>query len=278
LDAPGLRAPCLDAPQGATDTHMHVYEPGYAMAKSALIAPPPGALADYRKVQTRLGLERVVIVQPSSYGIDNRCTLEAVAKLGEAARCVVTIDEATSDDELATLTQKGARGIRFFMLPGGAVPWEILDRMAARTHEHGWHVQLQLDGRTLPDRLAQLKRLPGGLVIDHVGRFHGPVAPDHAGVKALFELVDLGAWVKLSAPYESSREGPPVYGDVGKLATALAQRAPERMLWASNWPHPSWDPRPDDAMMLDTLLHWIEDETVRRRILVDNPAGLYGFT
>ncbi len=272
MDAPKLRAP-----KGATDTHMHVYEPGYAMATTALIPPPPGALADYRSVQKRLGLERVVIVQPSSYGIDNTCTLEAVSKLGDAARCVVTIDDATSDDELALLTKKGARGIRFFMLPGGAVSWEILDRMAARTREHGWHVQLQLDGRTLPDRLAQLKRLPGGLVIDHVGRMHEPVPLDHPGVKALFELVDRGAWVKLSAPYESSKEGPPVYGDVGMLATGLAKRAPERMLWASNWPHPNWDPRPDDAMMFDTLLHWIDDEGLRNRILVDNPAKLYGW-
>ncbi|HET9042412.1 MAG TPA: amidohydrolase family protein, partial [Burkholderiales bacterium] len=122
--------------------------------------------------------------------------------------------------------------------------------------------------------------LPGKFVIDHTGKYLEPVAPDHAAFAALLRLVDTGrCWVKLSAPYETSRTGAPGYEDVARLAQALARHAPERMLWASNWPHPSAPPDavPDDADLLDLLLEWAPDETVRRKILVDNPAALYGF-
>ena len=273
-DAP---KPRLQAPPGATDTHMHIYEPNYAMAPTALTPPlEDGCLADYREVQKRLGLQRVVIVQPSTYGLDNRCTMEAVAKLGANARAVICADPTIKDDELKALHDKGARGIRFFMLPGGPVGWEVLDEMAARTRAFGWHVQLQLDGRTLPERMGQIEKFAGQLVIDHVGRFMEPVAIDSAGFKALLRLVDGGAWVKLSAPYESTKSGPP-WADIGRLATELVKRAPDRMVWATNWPHPSQAPRPDDAQLLDMLFEWVPEETTRAKILSQNPARLYGF-
>ena len=122
-------------------------------------------------------------------------------------------------------------------------------------------------------------RLPGRLVIDHTGKFLEPVPPEHSAFKVLLDLIGSGrCWVKLSAPYETSRRGPPDYADVGALAKALIQAAPERMLWASNWPHPSVKGEPpDDAMLLDMLGHWCEDEGTRHRILADNPAELYGF-
>jgi D-galactarolactone isomerase len=274
--------PRLQAPPGACDTHIHVYGPPerYPAAPSALFLPPPASVEDYRAVQRRLGLERVVVVQPSAYGTDNRCTMEAVAEIGEAARAVVVVDAEASDHELTALTREGARGIRFHMLPGGVLPWQILEEMAARVHEFGWHVQLQLDGRQLPEREAMLKRLPGTLVIDHVGKFLEPVAPGHEAFRCLLRLVGSGrVWVKLSAPYEVSKAGPPAFDDVGALARELVRAAPERMLWASNWPHPghTGERRPDEAMLLDTLLHWVDDDATRARILADNPAALYGF-
>jgi len=117
-------------------------------------------------------------------------------------------------------------------------------------------------------------------VIDHVGKFLEPVPPDHDAFKSLLRLVDTGrCWVKLSAAYETSKRGAPHYEDVGELAKALVKAAPERMLWASNWPHPQ-EPRdamPDDADLLDILLEWAPDDAVRRKILADNPAELYGF-
>lgn len=273
----GAPKPELIAPPGATDTHMHIYERQYAMAPTALLAPPDGPLADYRKVQERLGLERVVIVQPTSYGVDNSCTLDAMAKIGDNARGVVAVDASITDAELETLTAKGVCGIRFHMLPGGALPWKILDEMASRVNNFGWHVQLQLDGRTLSDHIGAVKNLPCDLVIDHVGKFLEPVSTEDANFKLMLDLVDKGAWVKLSAPYEVSKLGPPFFDDVGRLAKTFVKAAPERMLWATNWPHPAQDPRPDDAVVLDMLLDWVDDNQTRRRILADNPAELYGF-
>lgn len=274
--------PRLQAPAGATDTHMHFYDTAerYPVAPTAAFLPPPARVADYRQLQRRLGLERVVVVQPSAYGTDNRCTMDAVAELGEAARAVVVVDQTVSDAELERLTKAGARGIRFHMLTGGALPWEILEEMAARVHPFGWHVQLQCNGRELPERRAMLQRLPGDLVIDHVGRFTDPVPLDHPAFACLLGLLASGrVWVKLSAPYASSRSGPPAYEDVSALAQALVRAAPERMLWASNWPHPGQsDPRVrDEALLLDLLIEWAPEEAMRRRILVDNPAALYGF-
>jgi D-galactarolactone isomerase len=274
----GQPGPAIAVPPGAADTHMHIYEPGHAMAPDATIPPLDDArVDDYRILQTRLGLQRVVVVQPSTYGKDNACTMEAVAAMGENARAVVVVDGLASDDELAALTKAGARGIRFHMLPGGALSWQVAPELSARAAEHGWHAQLQLDGRDLPGRLNDIACITGDLVIDHVGRFFEPVRPDHPGFKALLGLVAKGAWVKLSAPYLTEEDGAPSFAAVGALVKMLVAEAPERMLWASNWPHPGVDPRPDDAQMLDTLGTWIGDEAIIKRILVDNPAQLYGF-
>jgi D-galactarolactone isomerase len=206
---------------------------------------------------------------------------DGVAAIGRArARGVAVVDEGVSDGELERLTKAGVCGQRFHMLPGGVIPWEKVERIAARVQEVGWHSQIQFDGRDWPERIDLVRRLPGTLVIDHTGKFLEPVAPDHAAFKLLLQLVGEGrSYVKLSAPYETSRSGPPAYQDVGRLAKALVAAAPERMLWASNWPHPTPGPagRPDDALLLDVLLDWVPDAAVRQRILVDNPARLYGF-
>jgi D-galactarolactone isomerase len=270
--------PKLKAPPGACDTHMHIYHHRYPKAPTAKIEAPDAAVDDYLKMRARLGVERTVVVQPSTYGKDNRCTLQAMAALGPSARGIAVVDDTVSDPELERLTRLGIRGIRFFMLAGAPLPWEILETMAARVAPFGWHVQLQLDGRDLPDHVAVLNRLKAGLVIDHVGKFLAPVAPDHPGFRALLRLVEKGAWVKLSAPYETSKAGPPAYDDVGRLAKILVKTAPERMLWATNWPHPTpGAPVPDDAVLLDMLLDWVPDSTTRKSILADNPARLYGF-
>jgi D-galactarolactone isomerase len=273
------RQPKLKAPPGTCDTHMHVYEDRFTIlpGQSKPPAAPPSA---YREVQKRLGTERTVIVQPNGYGKDNSCTVEAIAALGiERTRGIGVIDKETPDVEIERLTQAGIRGLRFHLMPPGYHGWGALEELAARVRPFGWHPQLQFNGRELPEHEAVLQRLPGPVVIDHVARFHDPVEPDHPAFKTLQRLVATGRfYVKLSAPYESiSRDGPPLYRDVGALAKALVRQAPERMLWASNWPHPGRNPRPDDADMLDLLLDWAPDAAVQRQILVDNPARLYGF-
>jgi D-galactarolactone isomerase len=271
--------PRLRAPAGACDTHIHIYDKRYPAAPTAAFTPPDALVPDYLAVSHRLGIGRTIVVQPSTYGTDNRCTLDAIAALGpENARGVAIVDDTIGNAELKDLTGRGIRGARFHMLTGAPIPWERLDRIAARVQEVGWHVQLQLDGHDLPVREAQVRSWPGRVVIDHVGKFLEPVPPEHPAFRCLLGLLETGrVWVKLSGAYEVSKRGPPLYDDVGVLAKALVKAAPERMLWASNWPHPSVQDKPDDAALLDVLLDWAPDEATRRRILVDNPAELYGF-
>ena len=218
---------------------MHFYNATFPSAPTALITPPDAWVEDYRSLQRRLNLERVVIVQPTTYGLDNSCQLEAMKAFGENARGVMVADTSTSDEELSRLARLGVRGLRFHMLPGGALPWKIFDEMAARAHNFGWHVQLQMNGREFPQRESMLKRLLCDLVVDHVGRFMGPVSTDDPAFLVLLRFLETGrCWVKLSAPYKSSKSGAPDWADVAPEARALAKAAPERMLWASNWPHP----------------------------------------
>jgi D-galactarolactone isomerase len=272
--------PRLKAPPGATDTHMHVYAPGYAAAPTAVVPPPNAPVSAYLKVRERLGLSRSVVVQPSAYAFDNSCTLDAIAALNGSARGIAVVREEADDDELRRLHEGGIRGLRFHMLPGGVLGWESLPPLADRAAELGWHIQVQLDGRTLPERAAVLAALPGTLVIDHVGKFLEPTSPSDPAFRLLLDLVEGGrTYVKLSAPYEVSKTGRPRYEDVGALAKALVKAAPERMLWATNWPHIGTpkERRPDEAELLDLLLEWAPNEDDRRKILVDNPARLYGF-
>lgn len=273
------KMPRLKPPPGLCDTHMHVYEPQYKV-RPEVAKPPVAPLSEYNRLRQRLGIARTIVVQPNAYGADNSCILAAIAALGANARGVAVVDTGVTDAELDRLTKAGIRAIRFMLLPGGPLSWDVFDTLTARVHEFGWHVNLQIDGRTFAEREAQLRRLRGDLVIDHVGKFLEPVTPDHPGFRSMLRLLENGrTWVKLSAPYEVSKTGTPAYTDVGVLAKALVKAAPERMLWASNWPHPSATAQtmPDDADLLDLLLDWAPDETTRRKILTDNPARLYGF-
>ena len=263
---------------GACDSHMHVYEDEYPLAATATFKPPHAPASAYRTVQRELNLARTVVIQPTGYGFDNRCTLRAVAALGPEARAIVVVPPDVAPTELESLHALGARGVRYMMLPGGVLPWSGLESAAAAIAPLGWHIDLQLDGRELPLHEATLTRLPCRLVIDHVARFMGPVEPDSEPLRALCRLLDNSrCWIKISAPYESSRSGPPGYGDIAWIARLVARRYPERCLWASNWPHPNQNPAPSNAAMLDWGLGFCADSAALKQALVDNPAELYGF-
>lgn len=265
--------------KGACDCHLHVFEDGYALAPTATFKPPHAPASAYLDVQRRLGFERAVVVQPTGYGFDNTCTLKAMVQIGPGARGVAVVPVDVSDEELDQLHAAGMRGVRFMMLPGGVLPWSALEPIAERIAPLGWHINLQIDGREFPLHAQRLQRLPCRLVIDHIGKFlGGPVAPEHEAFAALRSVLDQGkAWIKLSAPYESSKLGPPAYADVVPLVSTLSRAYPQRCLWASNWPHPNIQPQPD----ANALLAWAEtavgDEATWRRMLVDNPQGVYGF-
>jgi D-galactarolactone isomerase len=274
-----MTTPKLKAPPGTCDTHMHIYEPGYPV-RPEVAKPPIAPVSEYKKVCQRLSITRTIFVQPNAYGADNACLLAAMKEYGPNARGVAVVTPDVSDAELQRLTKAGIRAVRFMLLPGGFLTLDAFANLAARVHEVGWHVNLQIDGRTLPELEPRLRNVKGDLVIDHVGKFLEPVAADHPAFRTMLKLLENGrTWVKLSAPYEVSKVGRPLYGDVGVLAKALVKAAPDRMMWASNWPHPSATDasRPDDAELLDLLLDWAPDETTRRKILVDNPARLYGY-
>ena len=262
----------------ACDCHMHVYAPGYPLAPTATFQPPHAPASASRAVQERLGSGRVVVVQPTGYGFDNRCTLAAVAELGRGARGIAVVRPDTPEAQLQELHAAGIRGVRYMMLPGGVLPWDGLEQAAARIAPFGWNINLQLDGRTLPQHEEMLRRLPCRLVIDHVAKFLGPVTPQDAAFASLRRLLDGGnCWIKLSAPYESSRSGPPAYADVAELVRVLASDYPERGLWASNWPHPNVVPTPSDTTLLGWALPLFGGRATQQRILVENPAEVYGF-
>ncbi len=274
------RAPRLQTPPGVVDTHIHIFTEGHAGQPGGPPPPEPATVANYRRFQQWLGLAKAVVVQSNAYQFDNACLLEALAAFGGDARGIAVVTPETDDATLERLTAAGVRGARIMNLPTGAVGLDRMEAVAARIRPFGWHVIVQLDGRELPGHEAALKRLEGPYVIDHVGKFLEPVAPDHESFRCLLRLVGRGnCYVKLSAPYETSKSGAPLFEDVGRLAKALVAAAPERMLWASNWPHVGV-PRaryPDDVDLLDVLLDWAPDEATRRAILVDNPSGLYDF-
>ena len=280
METPSAKStPKLNAPENACDTHMHFYDKKYPLAPTAASAPPEdGSIDTYRALQRRLGIARTVVVQPTAYGKDNTCTLDGMAALGKHARGVAVVDQEVSEAELRRLDAAGMRAARLHMLPGGAISWDIADAVVKRAQSVGWHAQLQMDGKLLPDRERQIFDWPGRIVIDHIGRISDPVAVGNPAFRCLLRLVDTGrVWVKLSGPYLVSKAGPPRYEDVSELARALVKAAPERMLWATNWPHPSEKHPPDEADLLDLLLDWAPDAGARRKILVDNPAELYGF-
>jgi len=269
----------VKAPKCTCDTHIHFYDATLPVAPGASM-PGEFTVPEYQALQKKLDLDRVIVVQPNAYADDNTLTLACMKTLGSAARGVGVVKADVKDAELERLTKAGIKGVRIMTLPGGMLHFDVMDQVVARVHPFGWHANVQLDGRNLPKYEAQIKRLPGKFVIDHTGKFLEPVSPDSKEFRSLLNLVDTGrCWVKLSAPYETSKTGAPKYEDVSKLARALVTQAPERMLWASNWPHPGnrKPAPPDDQALLDLVADWAPAEKDRQRMLVDNPAELYGY-
>jgi len=278
----GTSAPLLKAPPQACDSHLHIYDPALPLAWRKLYPTPQASVVEYRLLQARLGTTRAVVVQAAVYGTDNRGVLAAVRELGaERTRAVAVVHPTVSDTELDELHAGGVRGLRFTQHdPNTAVTSsEMIAPLAHRIAERGWHTQLHLRGEQIVAMRALIESLPGTIVIDHMGRVPQPEGVKHPAFAIVRGLLDSGrGWVKLSGAYLESEVGPPRYPDATRLAREFVKAAPERCVWGSDWPHPTErDRKPDDAILLDLLQEWARDEATRRRILVENPAALYGF-
>src|SRR5690349_2280793 len=275
----GTEPPKLKPPAGSCDCHMHVYDSRFPFAPNAALKPPDARPQDYRLLQKRLHTTRNVVVQPSSYGTDNRCTLDAVEQIGGSARAVAVVDISVTDAELKRLAAGGVRGIRFNLVQAGATTVDMLEPLSRRVHELGWHVQIHMLGDQIVENKDLLQRLPSPIVFDHMGRIPASSTITHPAFGVISKLIDKGqTWVKLSSAYQDSKVGPPSYADMMGLAQAYVKAAPQRMVWGSDWPHPTVKgDKPDDAVLLDLLSDWAPEERTRRRILVENPETLYGF-
>lgn len=265
------------------DSHIHIYDRAFLKRNDAAAFQENADVDAYRKVQALIGTERVVIVTPRVYGTDNAVTVDAIRQLGiDNARGIAVLNPDVTDDELAALDKGGIRGIRFtlYTAKNAAVGFDMVEPLAHRVAELGWHVQLHWTAEQIIEHQAMLRRMPATMVFDHRARLPLEADEHHAAFKIVRRLADAGrAWIKLSGPYLDSAVGlEHRYADITPVARAWVQAAPERLVWGSDWPHVTETEKPNDAFLLDLLAEWTEDDSTRERILVTNPAVLYGFT
>jgi predicted TIM-barrel fold metal-dependent hydrolase len=260
---------------------MHIFDRRFAPSPHWRRTPPQAPVAAYRRLQERLGTERAVVVNPSTYGTDNACTLDALAVLGPTARGIAVVDVDVADAELKKMSALGVVGIRVnFVTPQswGTTTFEMLETLSRRVTTVGWHVQVFMQGAQIVAGRDVLARLPTTVVIDHLGRVPQPAGTNDPAFDAIRRLLDSGrAWIKLSGAYMDSVTGAPAYSDVTAVARGFVTAAPERVVWGSDWPHTTATGPIDDARLLDLLAVWSPDASVRKQILVDNPSKLYGF-
>ncbi|MES2529571.1 MAG: amidohydrolase family protein [Pseudomonadota bacterium] len=267
---------------GVVDCHHHIYDSRFTADPRATLRAPDATVDDYRRLRMQLGITYSVIVQPSTYGTDNRCLVDALAQLGPAARGIAVVDSTVRRAELDRLHVAGVRGVRFNLSRPAGAPFDDIDLLARAIAPLGWHVLIHASADALLPVIDRLRRLAVPVVIDHLGRLPQPLGIGHPAFAALRRLVDEGnTWIKLSGVYHDSKSGAPDYADAAEVFCAWAQAAPERALWGTDWPHTAAvageKPMPDDARMLALVDDWVPDVTRRRRILVDNAMAFYGF-
>jgi predicted TIM-barrel fold metal-dependent hydrolase len=283
--------PAYTAPRNACDAHFHIFGPAdrYRHVTTDLRYQPPYApLAEYLATARRLGLERFVFVQPSAYGLDNACLLDAMAELDPAVRRgIVHLDETNAPDaDLARWHDHGVRGVRINISPIRKPEAGLADALRpkiARTadicRELGWHVDLLLPGWLVSELMPLLRELPVVFTVAHMGLFPASAGVSQQGFRDLLALVNDGSarcWVKLTGIYRFSQA--PAYADVNPFAEALIATAPEQMIWGSDFPHLSFHDKVGTIELYNKLMDWAPDAATRQRILADNPARLFEFS
>jgi predicted TIM-barrel fold metal-dependent hydrolase len=265
---------------GACDCHAHVFGPldRFAFIEGRSYTPAERLASDYRVMLTSIGIERGVIVQPSVFGTDNSATLNAIAELGKDFRGVAVLPADAGDSLLSDCATGGICGVRLSDMTKGSVPLSQLEAMADRLKGSGWHIQVFAEFSKSADLSDRLRKLDVPIVIDHFGMVDPTRGTGDPGFQAILALLRDGiGWLKLTGPYLASHLPMP-HADLEPFAAALVEGAPDRLVWGTDWPHPSCgDKPPDDGALRSLLDRWAPDLSIRRRILVDNPAALYGF-
>lgn len=279
---PDPHAPSFSLPSGACDSHCHVFGPGevFPYHSDRSYTPPDAPYEALTRLHATLGLDRAVIVQATCHGDDNRAMLDAIARAGGRYRGVAMIDGTIGDAELQALHEGGVRGVRmsFARHLSGPPDFSKVAQIAGRIAPLGWHLVLYLEAEDVVDNADALGRLGVPVVIDHMARVRVRDGLDQTPFQLLLDFLrDADFWVKISCAERLSASGAP-FADVVPFAAALIEAAPDRVLWGTDWPHPNIEGQmPDDGDLTDLLLSYAPDEALRRKILVDNPARLYGF-
>ncbi|HEX9464499.1 MAG TPA: amidohydrolase family protein [Alphaproteobacteria bacterium] len=279
--------PAFTAPRLACDAHFHVFGPAerFAYGSDLRYKPPVAPLADYRQLAAHLGFERFVFVQPSAYGRDNACMLEALGQVGERCRGIVDIDENIPDRELERLHKAGVRGVRINVSPVkprepgySATMRPRIERLDARCAELGWHLDFLAPGWLTEELFPIFDRLRVPFTLAHMGMFLARDGAAQPGFQALLARLRGGTgrcWVKLTGVYRMSQS--PSFADAAPMARALIEAAPDRLIWGSDYPHLSFADKVGSIELYNLLGEWAPDPATRRQILVDNPQALFGF-
>ena len=287
---PNTRKPKTTPPPNSCDTHFHVFGPPeqFPFVSTHEYTPPAAPLEHYHKMIAVIGTKRAVVVQPSVHGLDNRATLDAIKNSAGNFRGVGRIDDKTSTNELRQLHEAGIRGVRFNLLdrPRGNVKIDVLDRCVESIAGLGWSVDLHIDMKSLIEQEKRIREMPVPVVIDHIARVKPAQGLNQPGFQLLLELTKLRhVWVKVSGADKicntqvHSYFGLP-FVEVIPYARAVIAVAPDRVLWGTDWPHSNtFAPghTPNDGDLVDLLSEFAPDPQIRKKILVDNPAVLYGF-
>ena len=276
-----MHKPAFLLPRGACDTHVHIWGPfdRFPLAKGAPYTPPERTSDDLLALHERLGVNRAVIVQTTVYKADNRAMLDGIARSNGRWRGVALIDESFDDAAFHALHEGGVRGVRFGFVKhlGGVPDLALVRRTSARIAPMGWHLVLHLDAGNIPEFLDFFGEFSLPVVVDHMGRVPVRDGLDQTPFRLLLELLKRSNWwVKVSGAERISETGPP-FTDAIPFAQRLIAAAPDRVLWGTDWPHPNVRWEPDEADLVD-LLPRFADAAALQRLLVDNPARLYGFS
>ncbi len=276
-----IHKPKFAFPRAACDCHAHIFGPqsGYPLLPKTHFVPHECPLDAYIAMLRTLGCERAVLVQPSVYGTDNSAIIDALKSHAFNLRAVAVVAPDVTDRQIEDLHALGFRGIRINTASGTpGLKIEHARRLAGRIKPLGWHLQFYSNFRETPELADELAKLPVNIVIDHFGRIQTSDGLDAPTFQALMGLLQHEhCWAKLMGPYFVS-DAVPHYPDLVPFAQAMVNAAPDRVVWGSDWPHPSAKEKmPDDGDLADMLAAWVPEEAQRRKVLVDNPQRLYGF-